>query len=44
MVDGRAHRADESPAVGLNRRKMEDQRRDAAVKQAANRRATVGKM
>jgi hypothetical protein len=26
MVDGRAHRADESPAVGLNRRKMVDQR------------------
>ena len=26
MVDGRAHRADESPAEGLNRRKMVDQR------------------
>jgi hypothetical protein len=31
------------PAMGFNRRKMEDQRRDAAEKEAASRRVTMPK-
>jgi len=38
--DGRGHRADESPSMGFNRRKMEDQRRAVVEMAAAGRRAT----
>jgi hypothetical protein len=39
-VFDRLRRAREHPAMGFNRRKMEDQRRDAAEKEGAVRRAT----
>jgi hypothetical protein len=37
-------RAINKPAVGFNRRKLEDQRREAAEKEAASRRATDGQV
>jgi len=40
IVDRRAHSTDEWPTMGFNRRKMEDQRRAVAEKEAAGRRAT----